>query len=394
MAQRKVLIAGAGIGGLTAACCLVKAGYDVEVYEQAPALTEVGAGIQLSANPMHVLNELGLGEDISRISVRPKAYVFRLHDTGEVLQEFPLSQHHERQHGAPYYQILRADLHDLLAECARGLKADVIRLGHQVTGVNEDDHGVELRFADGSAAKGDIAIGADGIKSVVRRHIVGDVPAHYTGDAAWRITVPVDRLPENYMDQVMSVWVGPGRHTIVYYVGGGKILNFVGIVETEEISEESWTIKFPWKDMKADFKGWHEDIQMLIEAVDRDQCYRWSLHTRPAIETWSTRRVTLLGDAVHPTLPYLAQGAAMAIEDAAVLARSLHCSDSIADALELYRRNRLERTSRIVRESTDNRRLFHLRSAEDIRNEFSARDMGTERNQWLYSYNPLTVKLV
>ena len=133
---------------------------------------------------------------------------------------------------------------------------------------------------------------------------------------------------------------------------------------------------------------------MLIEAVDRDQCYRWSLHTRPAIETWSTRRVTLLGDAVHPTLPYLAQGAAMAIEDAAILARSLQISDSINEALELYRQNRLQRTSRIVRESTDNRRLFHSRSVEDIRKEFAARDMGTERNRWLYSYNPLTVELV
>ncbi|HSR56507.1 MAG TPA: FAD-dependent monooxygenase, partial [Alphaproteobacteria bacterium] len=224
--------------------------------------------------------------------------------------------------------------------------------------------------------------------------LMGDIAAQYTGDAAWRITVPAERLPPDYMDQVMSVWMGPGGHVVIYYVGGGRILNFVGLVEVEEVSEESWTVKFPWRDMKADFAGWHPDIQALIDAADRDQCYRWALHTRPVIKKWCTRRVALLGDAVHATLPYLAQGAAMAIEDAAILARALKGCDDVAEALRLYERNRVERTARIVRESADNGRLFHSRSVADIRREFSQRDMGSERNNWLYSYNPLTVELV
>jgi salicylate hydroxylase len=390
---RKILIAGAGIGGLTAASCLMKAGYDVEVYEQAPELSEIGAGIQLSANAMHVLNDLGLGKAIAELSVRPGAYVFRLHDSGEIIGQFPLADEHERLNGAPYNQLHRADLHDLLAAKARDFNKDVVRLNRRVAGFEESDAGVELFFADGSRARGDLLIGADGVKSAVRAQIAGADHATYTGDAAWRLTLPTDQLPGNFMGEVMSVWMGPGRHVVCYYLRGGALLNFVGLVETEDISEESWTAKFPWERLKADFAGWHENIQSVIDRADRDSCFRWSLYYRPPIATWSTRRATLLGDAVHATLPYLAQGAAMAIEDAAVLARALQSTDVVADALQLYERNRIDRTSRIVKGSDANRTLFHMRDQEKLRQAFAARDEGADRNAWLYSYNPLTVTL-
>jgi salicylate hydroxylase len=390
---RKILIAGAGIGGLTAASCLMKAGYDVEVYEQAPELSEIGAGIQLSANAMHVLNDLGLGKAIAELSVRPGAYVFRLHDTGEIIGQFPLADEHERLNGAPYNQLHRADLHDLLAAKTRDFNRDVVRLNRRVAGFEESDAGVELFFADGSRARGDLLIGADGVKSAVRAQIAGADHATYTGDAAWRLTLPTDQLPGNFMGEVMSVWMGPGRHVVCYYLRGGALLNFVGLVETEDISEESWTAKFPWERLKADFAGWHENIQSVIDRADKDSCFRWSLYYRPPIATWSTRRATLLGDAVHATLPYLAQGAAMAIEDAAVLARALQSTNVVADALQLYERNRIDRTSRIVKGSDANRTLFHMRDQEKLRQAFAARDEGADRNAWLYSYNPLTVTL-
>jgi salicylate hydroxylase len=393
MTARKILIVGAGLGGLSAASCLIKAGFDVEVYEQAPALAEVGAGIQISANAMHVMRHLGLGDAIAELGVKPGGYVFRLHDTGEIIQQFSLSAEHERQHGAPYVQMHRADLHDLLAARARALKPDVIHLNKRATGFTEDADGITLAFADGTSARGDILVGADGLKSVVARQIVGEIPATYTGDAAWRVTVPVERLPKNFLEPVMNVFMGPGGHAVCYYLRGGRLLTFVGIIETDDVSEESWTEKFPWEQLKADFAGWHPTIQAVIDTADRDFCYRWSLHNRPPVRGWSTARATLLGDAAHATLPYLAQGAAMAIEDGAVLARALRQAASVPEALDLYQRNRVDRTARIVEQSTENRRLFHLPSKDAIRAEFASRDQGAERNAWLYSYNPLTVEL-
>jgi salicylate hydroxylase len=394
VAERRILIAGAGIGGLTAAACLIKAEHQVTVFEQAPELAEVGAGIQMSANAMHVLNHLGLGPAIARVGVQPRAYVFKLFDTGEEIQRFALSEEHERLHGAAYYQMHRADLHDLLAAKVRELDPAAINLNQRVVGFEEDNHGVELQFANGETARGDLLIGADGLKSVVRQQIAGNVPATYTGDAAWRITLPAERVPRGLVDEVMSVWMGPGGHFIAYYIrGGGALLNFVGLIETEEVSEKSWTAKFPWTKFKRDFAGWHDQVQMLIDAADRDQCYRWSLFSRPPLTNWSTPRVTLLGDSAHPTLPYLAQGAAMAIEDGVVLTRALGMSTSIPDALQLYQRNRIGRTSRIVEQSRANRSLFHMRDTDEIRAHFARRDLGAERNVWLYSYNPLTVPL-
>jgi salicylate hydroxylase len=192
----------------------------------------------------------------------------------------------------------------------------------------------------------------------------------------------------------MSVFMGPGKHVVCYYLRAGTLLNFVGLVETDEISEESWTAKYPWEKLKTDFAGWNEKIQTIIDTADRDKCFRWSLHYRPPIDRWSTARATLLGDSAHATLPYLAQGACMAIEDGAVLTRTLGMRDNVTDALRLYERNRIDRTARIVCQSDANRTLFHMHSMEEIRERFSRRDEGADRNAWLYSYNPLTVELI
>jgi len=390
---RKILIAGAGIGGLTAASCLLEAGFDVEVYEQAPALGEVGAGIQVSANAARVLYKLGLKEEIEKLAVRPESYEFRLFDTGELLQTIPLGEQHEKAHGAPYYQLHRADIHNILARKAQSLKSNLIHLNSTVTRFTEMNDGVELHFANGATAKGDILIGADGIKSAIRKQIVGDTPAEYTGDIAWRLIVPAERLSEDIMRKVTAVWVGPGRHAVIYYLRSGKLLNFVGLVAHDEWVEESWTIKAPWQDVKRDFEGWHADIQSIIDAADRDQCYRWALNNRKPISNWSTARATLLGDSAHPTLPYLAQGAVMAIEDSAVLARCLLAEENPSKALDLYQRSRVDRTARIVNESTANQTLFHLPSSEALKEAFAKRNIAAERAQWLYSYDPLTVEL-
>jgi salicylate hydroxylase len=216
----------------------------------------------------------------------------------------------------------------------------------------------------------------------------------HTGDAAWRIIVPTENLPKGMFPQVMSVWMGPGAHIVCYYLRAGQIFNFAGLVETDEVSEESWTARFPWEELKRDFAGWHPNIQTIIDLADKDQCFRWSLFYRPPIDNWSGRRVTMLGDAVHATLPYLAQGAAMSVEDGAVLTRCLDMAQSVPDALQLYQRNRIARTTKIVEISGANRDLFHLRDQDELRRAFKNRQEGASRNAWLYSYNALTAELV
>jgi salicylate hydroxylase len=389
----KIVIAGAGLGGLAAAGCLLQAGFDVDVYEQAPELGEIGAGVQQSANAGHVLRHLGILDALRAVAFHPPVTQFRVFDTGEVLQELSLAENHEQRHGAPYLQLHRADFHRILAARVAELKPDAVHLNASVTGFDESDSGITLHLADGQRIQGDVLIGADGIKSAVRRQIAGAAMPDYTGDAAWRLTVPMARFPADFMDGKSSIWVGPGKHAVVYFLRGGTLLNFVACVELDEWIEESWTLKRPWAELKSDFAGWHDDILAIIDAADRDECYRWALNIYPRLDRWHTDRAVLLGDAAHPTLPYLAQGAAMAVEDAAVLTRALAMSATPAEALRLYQHNRIDRTSRIVKESGENRSLFHMESMDALKAAFARRNMDRERSDWLYAYNPMTVEL-
>ncbi|OWT56157.1 FAD-dependent monooxygenase [Candidimonas nitroreducens] len=389
----RILIAGAGIGGLTAAASLLKRGFRVHVYEQAAALGDVGAGIQSSANAVKVLYDLGLKDALEAIVVRPQAFEFRRFDTAELMYRIPLGETHERLNGAPYFHIHRADLHELLAGAVLALDPDCITLGAQAVGFEEGADSVTLRLADGSRASGDVLVGADGIKSAVRAQILGPTPASYTGDIAWRAVVPVECLPPGIMETVSTVWCGPKKHAVMYYLRGGKLMNFVGLVEHAYAENESWTQKRPWADLKADFQGWHPTIQTVIDATDRDGCYRYALNDRAPVGNWSTGRATLLGDAAHPTLPYLASGAAMAIEDAAVLARCLDTCPRVSDALQVYQDSRMSRTAKVVLESAGNRDLYRIEDEAEMRRAFQQKNMSKSRSEWLFSYDALTVPL-
>jgi len=389
----KVLIAGAGLGGLAAAACLIKRGFRVRVFEQAPKLAEIGAGIQQSANSVKVLYDLGLRKALDKVGVKPKDYEFRRYDTGELLHKIPFAEAHERNHGAPYYHLHRADLHQMLLDKVNALDPHCVTLEAKVTGFAETTRGVTLKLADGGTASGDVLVGADGIKSAIRPQIAGETPAKYTGYVAWRITVPREKLPRDIMDLVGTVWCGPKNYCVVYWLRRGELLNFVGCPEDASWDEESWTQRRPWEELKAAYNGWHPKIQAIIDAAERDQCYRWSLFDRKPIYDWSTQRVTLLGDAAHPTLPFIAQGACMAIEDGAVLARALQDAGSVPEALELYQRARVERTARVVTESAEHGTLYHMKDAAQMKKAFADRNIAKERAQWLYSYDPLKVPL-
>ena len=388
-----ILICGAGIGGLTAAACLLQNGFNVRVFEQSPTLGEIGAGIQSSANAVKVLYSLGLRDAIDHFAVRPQAFEFRRFDTAELMHRIPLGELHEQRHGAPYFHLHRADLHAALVERVTALSPDCIQLNASARGFEEDDEGVTLLLDGGLRVRGEVLIGADGIRSAIRNQILGALPATYTGDIAWRAVVPVDRLPPDIMPTVSTVWCGPHKHAVMYYLRAGKLMNFVGLVEHDQPENESWTQKRPWSELKADFEGWHPTIHQVIDAMDRDSCYRYALNNRPPATHWSTPRATLLGDAAHPTLPYMASGAAMAIEDGAVLMRCLQGGKSVAEALQRYQRNRLERTSRIVNESTDSRGLYRIEDVQAMRQAFAERNLSKARAEWLYSYDPLQVTL-
>ncbi|MCV0395570.1 MAG: FAD-dependent monooxygenase [Rhizobiaceae bacterium] len=388
-----VLVAGAGIGGLTAAICLMRADIPARVFEQAAVLGEIGAGIQVSANAGRVYRDIGLMDAIEAAGALPETYRFRMFDDGAVLQEIPLGEAYRARHGVPYVTIHRADLHSILVDAVHRLAVDAVRLGARVDDFTQDGAGIVLRLAGGETICGVALVGADGVKSTVRRLLIGDPPARYTGDAVWRAIVPAEALPPAYRDNAVDIWVGPGRHAVTYPLRGGRFVNFVGCVEHPGFEDESWTTAHPWEEMRDDFAGWHPRIGAIIEAADRGQCYRWALRIREPADNWSDGRVTLLGDAAHATLPYMAQGAAMAVEDAAVLARCLCAGDPVVDAIGRYQRNRIPRTTRIVNESTANRALFHLPDRQALRDAFARRDMNAERTAWLFSYDALTVPL-
>ena len=352
----RILIVGAGIGGLTAALALLRDGHDVEICEQAPRLAELGAGVQISANGARVLFALGLEDAIRRVWCVPSAKEIRLWNTGETWKLFDLGAESVARYGAPYFMIHRADLHHVLIDAVQTLKPGAIRLNARCTGFASDDSAVTLHLGDGERIAGDALIGADGVHSRIRNRLVGDDKPEFTGCMAWRGLVPVETLPPHMRRNVGVNWVGPGGHVINYQLRLREIFNFVGVVE-RDWRVESWTEKGSHEECAADFAGWHDDIHAIIRNIA--QPYKWALLGRAPLTRFSYGRATLLGDAAHPTLPMLAQGANMAIEDGMVLARCLAAYDDVETALARYDAARVERTGKLVRGANEMAKRFH-----------------------------------
>ena len=363
----KVLISGGGIGGLTAALTCAHFGHEVVVFETAAAFDEVGAGIQIPPNAMTVFRALGVDERIAHDTVQPRALETRMGRSGRRIFSVPLIDANgrdlgEQRWGAPYLHIHRADYIAALQDSLANHKNVELRLNAQVAKIETSDQAAAVTLADGTRHSGDLLIGADGLHSAVRRWMHGPDDPVFTGNVAWRAVVPVEQLGADAPDTTACVWMGAGRHAVTYRLRRGALANFVGVVETNDAGAEAWDSRGAKAAAMADFAGWHPVITTLIKSAPDAALFRWALYDRAPLPYWVKGRVALLGDACHPMLPFLAQGAAMAVEDAWVLAREISRNDNVNAALADYQAKRLPRASRVQAGSRANAKTFHKRT--------------------------------
>lgn len=392
--MRDVLIAGAGLCGLATALALLERGHRVRLFEQASELREAGAGVQLGANGTRLLIALGLGEAMRRIVCVPEGKEMRLWTTGQSWPVFDLGSESEQRYGAPYWMAHRGDFHGVLLAAVRAAAPDAIRTGAECVGFEQSADSVTLQLASGERVTGDVLLAADGVHSPIRRQMFGEGRAQFTGIIAWRGLVPMERLPPHMRRLIGTNWIGHGGHVVMYPLRRGEILNFVGVVERGDWQVESWTTAGTREECASDLGRWHEDVQTVIRNIDIP--YKWALLGREPLPHFAAGRVCLLGDAAHPTLPFLAQGANMALEDAVIVARCLE-SYPVEQALQRFEAARLQRTAAIVRGSAENTRRFHNPALADpacaaayLDREF-APDKIRQRYDWLYEYDALSV---
>jgi salicylate hydroxylase len=349
---------------LTLALAALDAGFDVLVLEQAHTLGEVGAGVQISPNGARVLYALGLAEPLDAVAFRPQTGEMRHWHSGEVLLTRPLGAEVEARFGFPYLHLHRADLHSVLVRALAQRSPEAVRLNARVAGFAPRGSGVRVTTDNGEDFDGDVLVGADGTHSRVREQLFGDDEIRFTGCTAWRALVPVDALPANHVRPVASNWLGPGGHFVHYYVRRGELVNCVGIYEGQAWLAESWSAPGQTGAFQQDYADWHQDLRTLVGAAT--ECYRWGLFDREPMDRWTDGPVTLLGDACHAMLPFQAQGAVMAIEDAYTLAHCLAANTSAHRALARYETLRRERTAAVQRMSRGNMSFFHNPDVPDL----------------------------
>jgi salicylate hydroxylase len=342
----RVAIIGAGLGGLAAAGALRQRGIEVVVYERAPQLGEVGAGIQLGPNAVKVLHALGLERALRPLTAEPANYVSLAWDDARIRYREPMKGPYAAEYGAPYLMAHRADLHRLLCEL---VPAESVRLGAQCAGVLSTGRGASATFADGTQIEADVIIGADGINSTVRESLFGVQPVRFTQQMAWRCIVPIESVPTEVgigRDEYVG-WIGPTGHVICYPIRGGALYNIFAGHVTDDWVDESWAVASSVNELLDGYRGWHPALlDMLAQVSD---CYKWGIRDRDPLPRWTSGAVTLLGDAAHPMMPTLAQGAAISLEDGFALAR--HLSNSRHDpvgGLAAYEAERRPRASRVV----------------------------------------------
>jgi salicylate hydroxylase len=384
--RTEAIIAGAGIGGLAAALALQKVGVDVRVYEQAPALGEVGAGISISPNGALGLRALGVLDEFRDLAYAPDYQLVRHYKTARALAHVTRGDRLTETYGERYYTIHRADLHGVLARAVLANDPDAVATGHKVVDIEHDGDGVEVRFDVGTKRRADLLIGADGVRSRVRSILFGAEEVRFTGFVAWRGLVPMERVPIEAMDPPSQVFIGPGHMINRYPVRGGKLLNFVAFAERSGWEEEGWSIPAKVSELAAEFAGWHPWVTDIIGAVPEEDLFKWALCARSALMRWTRGRCAVLGDAAHPLLPYLGQGAVMAIEDAVLLGRACTAAHDVPEALARYEAARVGRARLVVERSTAQVPKFHSPDPDSFHH-----DVPVDEALGLFAYDPGTV---
>jgi salicylate hydroxylase len=389
MKDARIAVVGGGIGGLTTALALQRAGFRVRVYEQSPVLGEVGAGLTITPNAAHGLYSLGLREVLEGIGHTPDRQAVKHWQDGRVLVEIPRGRERmQRLYGAGYYFMHRADLHDALADAVRATDPEAIQLDHRCTDVEERDHGVRLGFNGRAAIDADLVIGADGVRSVIRDRTFGLDRPRFTGYIAWRGLVSREYLSDEVFDPTGCLYIGPGHMVARYLIRHGAEVNYVAVAERSGWEEEGWAIPSTVGEILDEFAGWNEHVRQMIAATPPERCFKWALHDRDPLSVWSRGNVTLLGDAAHGTLPFLGQGAAMAIEDGVVLARCIAAATDIQEALRRYEAARKVRGNFIVLTSREVVKRFHSPDTDQYRRPT---EQSEEEALGLFDYNPATV---
>ena len=373
----RVAIVGGGIGGVAAAVALIRRGIEVKLYEQAPALAEVGAGVAIQPNGVRMLRRLGLGDSVARLGARWVDPQFRRPDGAFAASMWPP----ELASAIEFYGFHRADLLSLFVD---RLPAGVVHTGHTCIGFEQSEDEAVVAFANGARAAADVVVGADGIHSALQQYVVAPSPPIFSGSVASRGLIAAASV--SWPKGAMRNWLGAGQHFLVFPVRGGELINYVGFVSTDERTKELWSAPGDPADLARAFAGWDPLVGAIIARIETT--FRWGLYDREPLTTWTRGRLTLLGDAAHPMLPHAGQGANQAIEDAVALAAALARADraSAPRALKIYERLRREHTAGVQLKSRSNGARY-----EAAGGDLAARDQALaaqyEERAWIWNYD-------
>lgn len=356
MKDLRIIIIGAGIGGLTLAYALQRYNFKVSIYEQSETLGEVGAGLTLAKNSNKAMRSLGLNDDLNKIAFKPQSSGGKDLITGEIHNKSSApgdvrsayKGEADPDPDARFRMFHRADIHNLLENKVLSKDSNSINLGYCFKSLTQSSTSVSVSFENGSEAQGDVVIGCDGNRSSVRQFLFGEDSVDFLGYVAWRGLVPIDTLPKGTIDTDTSVFSGKNRSVVRYKIRAGKTINFAAYAQKSDWVDEGWSVPARKEELQDEFNDTCTEVRHLIENIPAETCFKWGMFGREPLKSWIDGNVTILGDAAHPMLPFLGQGAGMSIEDAVVLSRCFSDSTTVKEALMRYEKARIERTALVT----------------------------------------------